>query len=412
MIINSVQFGISIEFERIAFWQRSDDGIWNLLEAIDIKDLELEAVHSAFIEGAKHWRERGQTIAVWVPEALVSEGEIAQNTDLKNVKILKSAGEDKEFAIAQEDFQASINLAQELDFEAICFGFAPIKEREAHPKLFEIESAQREPISPLPQRKIRPENDTELGEEARIARFSTLKSEQMRETRMVAIAVLSFAALLILGALGYWAYHWVSGLGSEAFEEVETTENGIDDTDERPDLPEEVVEEGAENGDGEQVQQGNQIHIFLLPKYDKSLPERPLDHGEVVESLQAQTPFVLNEAPGFLIIARPDTHDQDVAEIAAREPSDISPEQNLTFLNDPSTTTSSQSVPQPDGGMILLGIIGRASQPDALIRTPSGDILHLAKGDEVAGWKIIAISKTEVILTKGKDKISLFVPEG
>ena len=57
----------------------------------------------------------------------------------------------------------------------------------------------------------------------------------------------------------------------------------------------------------------------------------------------------------------------------------------------------------------LIGVIDATSGRKALLRTPSGDFLKVARGDEVAGWRVNAIGQDAMRLTKGDESRTLLL---
>jgi hypothetical protein len=61
------------------------------------------------------------------------------------------------------------------------------------------------------------------------------------------------------------------------------------------------------------------------------------------------------------------------------------------------------------GATSLIGVIDANSGREALLRTPSGDYLKVARGDEVAGWRVSAIGHDAMRLTRGGESRTLLL---
>jgi hypothetical protein len=57
----------------------------------------------------------------------------------------------------------------------------------------------------------------------------------------------------------------------------------------------------------------------------------------------------------------------------------------------------------------LIGVIDAASGREALLRTASGEYLKVARGDNVAGWRVSAIGRDAMRLTRGGESRTLLL---
>lgn len=57
----------------------------------------------------------------------------------------------------------------------------------------------------------------------------------------------------------------------------------------------------------------------------------------------------------------------------------------------------------------LIGVIDARSGREALLRMPSGDFLRVARGDQIAGWRVNAIGQDAMRLTRGGETMTLLL---
>lgn len=59
----------------------------------------------------------------------------------------------------------------------------------------------------------------------------------------------------------------------------------------------------------------------------------------------------------------------------------------------------------------LLGVSGKADDPDALVRKPNGEVLTVKRGNLIDDWKVIAINREVVIIARGGEQRTLRTPK-
>lgn len=72
--------------------------------------------------------------------------------------------------------------------------------------------------------------------------------------------------------------------------------------------------------------------------------------------------------------------------------------------------SATQSDALPSGGLVLLGIFGPSSAPEALVRFPSGRLRRVKRGSRLSAGEIEAIDASSLILSKNGQTKRLQIP--
>lgn len=411
MNVNTHNFAIALEHTRIALLKRKDDLLWEVVDSVDISGMEEADIPSAFAPFAKKWLKKASTLSVCLPSDVVEHH--SQKNPTSNEKLFEKhdAISDQthhiftktdtvfRYAIFEiEHINLTRDFLEKFGFSISQIGYCEVGLDMPAPIFFDYQQykSTQTSKSSTSQMELAFDEKTETLAKTSPNNIPSL-AQKPSYYRFLKIALAVFLLLLLL------AFWWWRQPSEKIIVDPDITQQDPAIT--APQTPENELEAGTPLDDIDSENGTQAENIFPSP--DFNIIPRPTNHSTHVAEIEEGLSFLLVQLPDFTIVPRPDEHGgfSKPSETLTEVPQEI-----VASLILPTARPSTLNIPPPPPPLKLIGISGASRNPGALIQNENNQFQRVNVGDTIDDWKIKAISKKEVIITRSGRSETLTVP--